>query len=189
MIVLSLNNVDIDYTNYFDIRTTREMSSEYIHDKKLYFKSFYHAFEPDDRAETFAEKVRSYVYMSIIAEGLTAGSDFVFLDDVYKSETFTYIEECAVSAHNRWHEKRFEHIRICPPDKNDKGYIWVDNGHSSTSWKLGKDTQMCKFLWSGKIAKVKRPNFHQHDAERFIYLYDPIEVMSSQKCALMNLDD
>ena len=129
------------------------------------------------------------MYLSIIAEGLTAGSDFVFLDDVYKSETFTYIEECAVSAYDKWHKNRFKHIRICPLDKDDKGYVFVYNGHSSTIWTLNKDTQMCKFLCSGKIAKVKRPNFHQYDAERFIHLYDPIEVMSSQKCALMNLGD
>lgn len=186
MFELALIN-HIDYRNYYDIPSSKVLSQEYVHDKTLYL-AHYDSFGPDEHAATFVEKVRSYVYLAIIADGLTAGGDLAFLKDIHNSETFKFVEQQAVEAYARWNKERFTKIRVLPK-KEDADYIWVDNGHSSRSWRLGKSTEMVKLLAKGKVVKVKRPNFHQIDAERFLGHYPMLEILNSFKCGLMYLED
>ena len=186
MLTLSISTDD-DWTNYYNIPSSSIMTSEYIHNKTLYMNNYY-GFCADDRATSFAEKARALVYAAMIADGVTAGSDFAFLSDVHSGEWFGHIEQAAVRVYSRWSNERFTKIRLCPLKKDDASRIWVRNSHSSSSWELSEDTRMFKHLSSGKIVKVTPPEFHQHDAERFLSRYDPEEILGSIKCAIMNVD-
>ena len=187
MVSLSLvTNMD-NCRDYYNITSSRYMTQEYVHDKTLYMGSHY-GFCAPDRATYFVDKVRTFVYLAIIAEGLTAGSDFAYLKDIHNSATFKFVERNAIEAYKTWSPERFTRIRLLPLKKEDADHIWVNNGHSSTSWELSDDTQMYKHLASGKIVKIQVPNFHQHDAERFLGRYDMTEILSSTKCGLMYID-